>query len=253
LKIKFEKYLPGYLPEIPTNDVYIKKIIVILEQFIEIYYEFQDKSNLLSINDGKIQTRKFVNNEWITKKENIDENSLFDILEINPFEIRRLIKDFTKVSNTWEIDMFYSPNIVNDNTDLYYPIVFIIADLDETRIIQYTLIDHRNENILDKYFDFIYSTFNIDGVYPTKIIMKCNKLFNGLESIFKSMKIRTEFTDYLEVINDFKEDMYVDESNYDIKILEEKLLSLLESGEITEEDIDDDFINELLKNLDLNE
>jgi len=254
-KIKFEKYMPGYLPEIPNEDKYIKKITTILEQFIELYDEFKTTVNILNINNGKILTRKFIDNEWITIKENINDEHLFEVLDVNPFDVRRLMRDLKKIDNTWEMDMFYSPNIIKDEDkeNLYYPLVFILADLDKTKIIQYTLIDHRNANILSEYFDFLFDAYNNNGNYPSKIKIKCNNLYYGFEDIFKAMKIKIEFVDFLEIIDDFKEDMYFDKSNYDIEILEDKLLSLLESGEITEEDIDDDFINELLKNLELDE
>jgi len=255
LKIKFEKYIPGYLPEIPKEDKYIEKIITILMQFIELYNEFKATNNILNINNEKILTRKFINNEWITVKENINDAHLFDVLDVNPFDVRRLMRNLEKIDNTWEMDIFYSPNTIRDENDksLYYPLVFILADLDETRIIQYTLIDHRNSNILNNYFDFLFDAYNNNGNYPTKINIKSNKLYYGFEDIFKAMKIKIEFVDFLEIIDDFKENMYLDKSNYDIEVLEEKLLALLESGEIKENDIDDDFINELLNNLDLNE
>ncbi|MDM8533713.1 hypothetical protein QUF55_03315, partial [Clostridiaceae bacterium HSG29] len=255
LKIKFEKYIPGYLPEIPKDNDYIEKIITILEQFIELYSEFKATANIININNEKILKRKFIDNKWITVKEKIDDEHLFTILDVNPFDVRRLMRDLNRIDNTWEMDMFYSPNVIKDETDesLYYPLIFILADLNETQIIQYTLIDHRNENILSKYFDFLFDAYNSNGNYPTKIKMKCSKLHYGFEDIFKAMKVKIEFVDFLEIIDDFKENMYLDKSNYDIEILEEKLLSLLESGEITEDDIDDDFINELLKTLETDE
>lgn len=247
--------------EMPSEEE-IDILTVLLTQVIEMTKEFKDTPEELFRDDGKYYIRQMIDQEWETGL--FEPELTFEKLQVNELFNYSFRKKYTKKHLSWEVGFLYFDELIEDEEgNLFFPAMLLIADQETELIINEHVIDTREKNILDAIKDLFERTVRESGFIPKTILVDHLFIYEGIMDYCESLGIEVEYNPMPPTVTEIKinlieggpvQEEEVEEFLHNIdQEIDGIINQMLEDGIITENDITEEFIEnimqEFLKNM----
>lgn len=208
----FRNHQPGYLPWYLTR----KDVIFLttaLQQTIEVSKRLKEDKNLLTPpKEGfylarvpKMKVKKSIwEDKWLSPVPIIEEDETFP--KVDEVRIQRIKKKVNQNSNTWEIDFFYSPFVIQDKERPYFPLICLFVDRNSSLIMGFHLSDslkYRSE-FKEKFLGIIEQL----NSFPKEVMVKRKQVYDLFEPITRRFGTEIHMVETLEEIEEVKESMF---------------------------------------------
>lgn len=209
----FITFKPGYMPR--NSEDYIYEFMPdLLEAVIDCCKFFKDNMDKVRLLEyGKYYFRDYRDgktfSDQIMSYDEYFDNTFIEIdfhQTYDDLDIQR-IKRGKRINTTWELGFFYHTNPIADDDNPYFPVIFLIVDLNDQAIIA-----HHLSHPEDKYPEFQRYLLDVmleDKVIPSKINVSDDELFENLEELCELLSIE------LNRVEDLKEFLMAKEAFFD--------------------------------------
>ena len=111
-----------------------------------------------------------------------------------------------RTQDIWDIDCFYSPFAVEDQTRPYYPLTYLCVDRGSYKILDTLLLENKDCSsvILDSFLRMIKDT----NILPKKICVKNDNIFQIFSPLANQLGIIIDFDYSFEVMEMLKAVMF---------------------------------------------